>query len=135
MNVQINTTDKTGDDAAFDGFPLLEALPAGPSVRVTGDVDIDIAGQMLSGTVAFQQITEDGPDGTPDTLDDVRILTIELTDVSLALGDHDPNDDVPAPVQVSITAGTVRLEPAGIVAASLESRPGGRARTMARSML
>ncbi|MCP4247323.1 MAG: hypothetical protein GY778_09775, partial [bacterium] len=36
--------------------------------------------------------------------------------MQLALGDTDPDDNVPAPVRVGIQSGTIRLEPNGVVA-------------------
>ena len=97
-----------------DGFVLGRRV-----IRVSGDLDLDIAGQILSGQVSFEQIIEKGPDGIAGNTDDVAIITIGLNDVQLVLGDTDPDDDVPAPVRVNIPTGIIRLEPTGVVAVVL----------------
>ena len=107
VTVQINTTgEEITGDATFPGTdtPILsfvnsvDGFEVGTSVlRVIGTVDINVAGQTLSGTVSFTQTVDPGVDDMLNTTDDIRIIEIGLEDIELALGDTDPDDDVPAP--------------------------------------
>ncbi len=79
FSLAINNTSSAIDETIQVGAGTLRLqLPAGPYLRVEGTgIQLTIAGQRLSGNVAFEQITR--PTGT--------IVRVALSDVSLAIGD------------------------------------------------
>ncbi len=79
FGVSINNTPTAIDESILVGASTLRLrLPAGPYLRVEGTgVVLGIAGQSLSGNVAFEQLTIDG----------APVIRVALSDVTLAIGD------------------------------------------------
>jgi hypothetical protein len=82
FGIAVNSTGAPVNETFVLGGDNIELdLPAGPYLRIEGsDIDIDVAGQTLTGNVAVEQgIDADG----------ATVLTVALSDVSLALGSAD----------------------------------------------
>lgn len=88
LTVEFNNTDELIEEVFFVGGAAVElTLDAGNYLRVTGtDIQLEVAGQTLSGNFIFEQSTLD-PDGTPDTGDESGIVSITFTEVEFGLGD------------------------------------------------
>nr|NLI49984.1 hypothetical protein [Propionibacterium sp.] len=80
-SLQLNTRPTAVNDSA-----LGLALPAGRFVRVTIATDLEIAGQSLGGTFAFEQARNAGADGVLNTTDDRNVLKVGATGVHLFVG-------------------------------------------------
>ena len=88
FGIAINTTSRAVQSTIMLANDTLSIdLPSGPYLRVEGlSITLGIGGVVLSGDVAFEQVTEDGPDGLPNTADDVSETRILFNNVSLDLG-------------------------------------------------
>jgi hypothetical protein len=119
ITLQINNTTQPVNEL-FEGLSQRLVLPAGPFVRVEVDGTLDVAGQVLGGIFAFEQITSAGADEVINTTDDAEILRIAATNVRLFLGDDggtpgdtapDTNDD--AGIRISKGNAKFLITPAG----------------------
>src|SRR4029079_11575979 len=79
FGLAINNTTAAVDESIQVGAATVGLqLPAGPYLRVEGTgIQLTIAGQSLSGNVAFEQVSRGGR----------TLVRVALSDVNLAIGD------------------------------------------------
>jgi hypothetical protein len=89
VKLQINTMPAAATQTFVVGADTVNLnLPGGRFVRVEVTGGITVFGQSISGTFMFEQAQGSGLDGRVNTSDDVKILRIAATNVSLFVGDE-----------------------------------------------
>src|SRR5207247_609601 len=88
-SLRINNTNAAVSARLSVGLQTFDLdLPAGPYVRVEGrGLVLTALGQTLSGDFAFEQVTSLGANGVPNGGDDIEVVRVGATNVTLALGD------------------------------------------------
>ena len=108
MSLQINNTSEAINET-FDlgGVSSTLILPAGPYLRVEVNTSLEVFGQELAGTFAFEQVTSAGLDDVINTTDDEKIIRVAVDSVEMFLGDNNgtPADDTDD-IGVRIFSGT-----------------------------